>query len=190
MTGNWLVELIHADQVMNVRTGELLDLRAAAFVELAEGREGLARLAEEVKDGNVLFDAEIVARVDAAVRSGEIDKYTVRVGDYEIRVPSPEAGGKVNVEALRDDLMRRVAAGTLDLTEEAVDRAFKAKTTYALNRSAYGTLSKQEPELEALLKRHTGPSERRRATVTVLPGSTPVVVAADDVIEGQEAFRW
>jgi hypothetical protein len=187
---DWLVQITHADRVMNVRTGELLDLRASTPEELAQAREGLTRLGEEVTDGKVLLDAELVARVDAAVRSGEIGSYTVQVGGYQIRVPSPEAGGRVDTDALRRDLIERVGAGALDLDRAAIDRAFKAKTVYTLDRSAYRTLSKQEPELEALLKRHTGPPERRRATVTVLDGTDTAAVAAGDVIEGQEAFSW
>ena len=176
--------------VLNVHTGEVLDLRDATPEDLAQAREGLVRLTEEVRDAAVLLDAEIVARVDAAVRAGQVDRYTVRVGDYQIRVPSPEAGGKVDVEALRSELLQKVADESLDLTSEAIENAFKAKTIYALSRSIYSTLAKQEPELEGLLKRHTGPPERRRATVTVLSGSTPMTVAAGDVIEGQESFSW
>lgn len=188
-----LVQLTHDDRVLNVRTGEQLDLHEAASEELAQAREGLATLRRELDEASAQLDREIVARVDAAIRAGEIDKYTVRVGEYEIKVPSPEAGGKVDAAALREELRGRVRE--LGLTLEAVNLAFKTKTSYVLDRSAYNTLAKQEPELEALLKRHTGPPERRRATVTVLPGKTgrqPVAVAAVEggAISGEESFPW
>ena len=193
MSGH-LVELLHADdRVMNVRTGELLNLRDSSPEDLAQAREGLAALRRELDNAAVLLDAEIVARVDTAVRAGEVDKYTVRVGGYEIKVPSPEAGGELDVHALRQDLIERVNAGTLNLESHAVEGAFTAKTVYTLRRSVYHTLAKQEPELEALLKRHTGPPSRRRATVSPLPGmDAPVAVAAaaDNVIEDKGSFPW
>jgi hypothetical protein len=188
------VELIRADRVLNVHTGEQLDLRAAPVDELAQAREGLTALRREIDDAAVMLDAEIVGRVDTAIRAGEISQYSVQVGGFEIKVPSPEAGGKVDAAALREELLGRVTGHTLDLTRDAVLLAFKSKTTYTLDRSAYNTLAKQEPELHELLKRHTGPPERRRATVTLLPGTgregAVTVVAAEDAGQEEEEFPW
>ena len=95
-------DLVRADdRVMNVRTGELLDLREAPADDLAEAREGLVALRHEIDEANVLLDAELVARIDTAIRTGEIDRYTVRIGPYEVKVPSPEAGGVVDAGALQ-----------------------------------------------------------------------------------------
>jgi hypothetical protein len=190
-----LVELLRGDSVvMNVRTGELVDIRNSTFEDVAQTREGLAALKREIDEASVLLDAELAARIDTAIRAGQIDKYTVRVGDYEVKVPSPEAGGEVDAHALRQDLIARSNAGAIDLERSAIDGAFKTKTTYTLNRSVYNTLAKQEPELEALLKRHTGPPSRRRATVTAIasqPRPVPVAAVAEgETIGSEEEFPW
>lgn len=179
-----LTSLVHRDQVINVRTGELLDLVAASPEQLAQAREGLTALGHEVDDAKSRLDAEIVARVDAAMRSGEISQYTnIRLGDYAVTVRSPE--GKVNDRTLRHELLER--AGDYGLSRNAVAGAFKTTVSYKLNRRIYSALAKQAPALNEVLRRHTEPG-RRRATVTAITGSTPPVAVAADVIEGQESF--
>jgi hypothetical protein len=154
------------DHVVNVRTGELLELKHAASDELAAARAALVDHKREVDAAIAQLDEELVGRVDRAVRDGEMSGYSVRLPGWEIRVPSPTAGGKLDAGALRAATLAR--ADELGLAPAAIEQAFASTTSYTLRRAKWNTLVSQAPELTDLLRVHTGPPDRRRATVTPL----------------------
>jgi hypothetical protein len=165
--------------VLDIDTGEAVNPDTAPTDQLARMRAAYTSLRHQLDEATSRIDAELVGRVDQAVRSGQLRGYTARVDGWEIRVPSPTAGGRVAVSALRRAMLER--ADELELADEAIEQAFTASTIYKLNRQVFNAIAKQAPELQRLLEQHTSPPASRRATVTVLdPRPTAIEATAEE----------
>lgn len=153
MTGLELV--IGVQCILNVRTGEILDLESASLDDLAEARDGLGELWHARTEAARLIDAELVRRADEALAAGEDFG---RTGRFTVSV---DRGGAVvyDSNAMRAELMRRVKAGELPITEQAVERAFVV-TQYRLDLVMWRNLCKRWPELAEIGERHTAPKRR------------------------------
>lgn len=185
-TSTLVRRVIDADgRVINARTGEMLELKHAAPEDLADARLAFAALKAEIDDAVVRLDSELVGRIDQAVSTGELGGYTAHIGAYEIRAPSPTAGGKLNATGLRAAALDQ--ATELGLSHAAIVQAFDEKVTYTLRRKHWRTLTTQAPALADLLREHTGPPERRRVTVVRLE-SAPAPVEAS--VEEEKEFPW
>lgn len=145
-----------AGHVANPETGELLDLARADTDQLAALREALTELDRERKTALRQVDAEIVARTDAALASGELSQHSFDVGEFHIEVPSIEASRKVDVMSLWGALLKRAPA--LGIAERVIDDLFVAR--YYLGKSRWNTLIRQHPELEQLYGEHAEPGPR------------------------------
>jgi len=154
------------DRILDIDTGEAVTVADADTSQLARMRVAYTSLRHQLDDATARIDAELVKRVDHAVRTGELRGYTARVDGYQIQVPSPTAGGRVATGMLRRVLLER--ADELELSDLAIEQAFTPKTRYTLNRAVYNTIAKQAPALHRLLEEHTGEPPARRATVTSL----------------------
>jgi hypothetical protein len=151
------------DQIADLETGALVQIREAPADQLARMRANLTRLRHQIDDASLRLDAELVERVDLAVRSGEITNYTVHLAGYEIKAPSPSAGGKVDDDMLHEAMLAQ--AEDLDLSVEAIEGAFEPRVHYKRRVAVFNTLARARPALNALLARHTAPPRTRRATV-------------------------
>lgn len=114
--------------VADRRTGELLDLATAGTDRLADVMAQIADLRAELAAAERAVSAELVARLDRDCL------WTQRVGDptgdvqYEIRAPSPAAGGTVFDEApLEQELAALIKRGTI--SAEAASGALKRTVT-------------------------------------------------------------
>lgn len=101
-------------EVVDRRTGEVLDVRAAKTVQLAEWTTNLRDLLAELAEAAEVVSDELVRRLD---RSAE---WTIRVGEptdrqWEITAPSPTAGTDVyDDRVLENELKALVARDTID----------------------------------------------------------------------------
>ena len=149
-----------ADVLVVPGTGEVLDLRTLTRDQLINVRAGLGDLAAELSAARGAVNLEITRRIDhenASSGSG----YTWHAAGYKVTVTSPAAGGTLNAEALRSDLVREHPT---DVDHEAL---FARKTTYTLRRDRWNRLIKQRPDLDDLRIRNTAPATSR--TVTIVP---------------------
>ena len=164
--------------VVNPATGQVLALAEAPIAELAEARAALTALDHERKSALALLDAEIVARTDAAVRRGEVSAYTFTVEGYHLQVDTPAQLGRVDVKALRAELLADAEA--LELTLDGVEALFTPRTTYTLSLSRWNTMARQVPEIEAYRRRHAAPL-RRSVSVTPPPRRPHIDSTSEDV---------
>lgn len=150
-------------EIVNPATGELVNLDGPTDVlagQLADIRELEAHL-REVKRA---FTAEVVARMDKAVERGESKGWTVRVGPWTLKAPSPAPTVEYDVEALRHalDLLAEVDA----IGDEAVDSALIPTITYKVNRTALNALAKVNKHVAAAIAEHSREVQKdRRVTV-------------------------
>ena len=147
-----------ADVLVVPGTGEVLDLRTLTRDQLIHVRAGLGDLAAELAAARGAVNLEITRRIDqenASSGSG----YTWHAAGYKVTVSSPTAGGPLNAEALRMDLIREHPA---DIDHEAL---FLRKTSYTLRRDRWNALIKQRPELDDLRIRNTAPASGRTVTI-------------------------
>ena len=145
-----------AGHVANPDTGELLDLSRANTEELAALREALTTLKTEREIAVHQVDAEIVARLDAALASGELSKHSFDVGEYHVEVPSVEAARKVDIDPLWRALLQR--APGLGIADRVIDALFVPR--FYLSKTRWNTLTRQHPELEQLRREHSEPGPR------------------------------
>lgn len=118
-------------QVVNPRTGELIDLDTAETVELASCMTDLQEVREQLKEIESSVSDALIERMDKAAQ------WTVRVGDptdkqWEIKASSPTAG----TETYPPDLLERelhalVARDTI--TETAAGKALKRQAVVTLD---------------------------------------------------------
>jgi hypothetical protein len=139
-------------------TGEVLDLRTLTKDQLINVRAGLGDLAAELASARATVNLEITRRIDhenATSGSG----YTWHGAGYKVTVSSPTAGGALNAEGLRLDLIREHPT---DIDHEAL---FLRKTSYTLRRDRWHALIKQRPDLDDLRVRNTAPASGRTVTI-------------------------
>jgi len=153
MTG---LELVHGvNGVLNLATGQVLELEDATLDELAEARERLGELWHERTTAAMMIDAELVRRADAALATGEDFGRTERFAVYVDR------GGAVQYDsnAMRADLMARAQRGELPITTEAVERAFHV-SQYRLDLHVFNNWRKRWPQLAEIGELHATPKRR------------------------------
>ena len=171
------------EHVLNVATGELLDLAQADTIELAAAREALAELDRQRKTALAQLDAELVSRADEAVRSGDLDSLTFTVGDYRIEVDAPTKRSTETAE-LRAALLDLAGRGELDLAPAAVENAFIARTTFYRHIARWNNLARQAPEIELLLDDHSSPARRYAKVTRFRPAAIEATATEDPQPEG------
>lgn len=150
-------------EIVNPATGELVSLDGPTDLlasQLADIR-ALEALLREVKRA---FTGEVVARMDKAVETGESGSWTVRVGPWTLKAPSPAPTVEYDTQALRDALDALADLGVIG--PEAVDRVCQPILTYKVNRSALTTLSKANAQVAKVVAEHSREVQKdRRVTV-------------------------
>lgn len=152
------LELIHGPHaVLNLATGQVLDLGEATVDELAEARERLGELWHMRTTAAMMIDAELCQRADAALAAGEDFGHGQRFDVYVDR------GGAASYDAnaLRAELLQRAREGELPITVQAVERAF-AVQSYRLDLRLWASLCKRWPTLRDIGERHL--TIKRRST--------------------------
>ncbi len=109
-------------QVLDRSSGELIDLREASTDRLARFLDEAAELVSLVGEARAQAEREVLRRMD------EEATWTARVGDFELRAPSPEAGmtywDEEALEEVLDDLVERGL-----VSEQAAAAALEVETT-------------------------------------------------------------
>ena len=158
------LQLVRGDTVVNVATGETVDLAAAQLDAFAQARDAFGKFRAEIDDANRLIDAEIARRFDLDnVRAGTQNGWGV-----EVNAPSTT---EWDVPNLRSAITELIADGRLGIT--VLDRAVPAVTTYKPSaRELRKLLEHDDREVRELVRecRRMVP-QRRRVTVTA-PDST------------------
>jgi hypothetical protein len=117
--------------VVNMRTGELIDLDTAETVELASCMTDLQEVREQLKEIESAVSDALIERMDKAAQ------WTVRVGDptdrqWEIKASSPTAGSETYPpDLLERELHALVARDTI--TEAAAAKALKRQAVVTLD---------------------------------------------------------
>lgn len=146
------------DEVVNLRTGEMLVLADASVDDLAEAREALGELWHIRTTAAMMLDAELVRRADEALRTGEDFGRGARFRVYVDR------GGAVVYDSngLRADLLQRLNRGELPgVTLGGIERLF-AVSQYRLDLKRWRDICKSNPDLAQIGERHT--TAKRRGT--------------------------
>ena len=164
--------------VLNVRTGEVLELATAATADLADAREALTSLDSERKIATRMVDEEIVRRTDEAYRTGEIRAFSYECGPWLVSV---DTGAKriYDSNALRKELFEQAREGQLPITERAVERLFVVRDYYLLLRE-WTSMTRRWPELAEYGERHSHPA-RRYVRVTAKAKPPHVEGTAEEV---------
>ena len=139
-------------------TAEILDLRTLTKDQLINIRAGLTDIAAEFASAKSAVNEEIIRRIDeenALAGSG----LTWHSAGWQITVSSPVAGGTLNAEGLRMDLIREHPT---DIDYEAL---FVRKVSYTLRRDRWNNLIKQRPDLDDLRVRNTAPAPARKVSI-------------------------
>jgi hypothetical protein len=167
--------------VLNVRTGEVLELATAPTADLADVREALTALDSERKIASRMVDEEIVRRTDEAYRTGELRAFTYDCGPWLVSV---DTGAKrlYDSNALRKELLALASAGQLPITERAVEGLFVVRD-YHLRLREWASMSRRWPELVEYGERHSHPARRyvrvtAKATPRHIDGTAEEVTAA------------
>jgi hypothetical protein len=142
--------------VLNVPTGEVLELEDATLDELAEARESLKQIRNDATTAGLMIDAELVRRADQALATGEDFGETERFRVYVAR------GGAYDYdsEGLRKELLERAGRGELPITVEAVERAFTVRTKHVVNLSVFNSMCKRWEVLREIRERYLKPKRR------------------------------
>jgi hypothetical protein len=154
--------------VLNVRTGELVELATATTEDLADTREALTSLDSERKIATRMVDEEMVRRTDEAYRTGEITAFTFDAGPWLVSV---DTGTKrvYDSNALRKELLELAGEGQLPITERAVERLFVVRDYYLRLRD-WTSMTRRWPELTEYGERYSHPARRY---VRVTPKAKP-----------------
>jgi hypothetical protein len=108
-------------EVLDRSSGELIDLREASTDRLARFLDETAELLSLVKEARAQVDREVLRRMD------EEATWTARVGSFELRAPSPEAGMTYHdADALEEALDDLVERGLV--SEQAATAALEVET--------------------------------------------------------------
>lgn len=108
-------------EVLDRSSGELIDVREASTDRLARFLDEAAELVSLVNEARAQVDREVLRRMD------EEATWTARVGSFELRAPSPEAGmtyyDAEGLEEALDDLVERGL-----VSEQAAAAALEVET--------------------------------------------------------------
>ena len=148
-----------SEHVVHPGTGELILAADAPTETLVEIRDALAQLDYERKAALGTVDAVIIARVDEAERSGELDSREFTLGDWRVRV-DPPTKRTVDYTAARAELLGLARRGEIVLDSQAIENAFAAKTTYTLRKRIWNALVQHAPEIERVLDEYAEPARR------------------------------
>jgi len=108
-------------QVLDRASGELIDVRESSTDRLARFLDEATELVSLMSEARAQVDRELLRRMDAEAT------WTARVGDFELRAPSPEAGMTYyDPEALEDALDGLVERGLV--CEQAAAAALQVET--------------------------------------------------------------
>lgn len=104
--------------VVDRTTGEILSVREASIEQLAEFLVNQQEFRAALTDAEETVAAETLERMDRAAQ------WTHRVGEYELKAPSPTAGTETYLpDVLRDVLARLVSTDKID--ENAAGKALR-----------------------------------------------------------------
>jgi hypothetical protein len=154
--------------VLNVRTGEVLELDSATTEDLADAREALTSLDSKRKVATRMIDEEIVRRADEAYRTGEITAFTFDCGPWLVSVDTG-AARRYDSDALRDELIELARSGQLPVTERAIEGLFKVRG-FDVRLREWRSMCRRWPELRQYDERHSHPARRY---VRVSPKAVP-----------------
>jgi hypothetical protein len=110
-------------EIVDLKTGEIVDIATAPTVAVAELATNMADVRAQISDVEKAISTELVARLDRSA------SWTVRVGDpavaqWEITAPSPTAATDVYPQdLLQAELAKLIAQGVI--TTDAASRACK-----------------------------------------------------------------
>lgn len=153
--------------VLNVRTGEMVDMETASDEALADVKDGLTGLYYGQRDAVARVNAELTRRSDEKLRTGETTTYSFDAGRWHVSVAGGTTGN-YDANGLRAELLRMVQAGTSPVTEEAIEGAFKVHE-YRLDLGIWKRWCDRYPALREVGERFFKLGSRR-VSVTPRPG--------------------
>jgi hypothetical protein len=115
-------------------TGEEVIPADAATNTLAEVRDAIRTVEEDLRLAKQTIDAELIGRMDSAA------KWSVSVGGFKLSAPSPAPSVEYDAQALRGRLEELVADGLLSM--QAVDAAVEVVTTFKVRAAGVNALRK------------------------------------------------
>lgn len=150
-------------EIANPVTGEIVSLDGPTDV-LAEQLSEIRDFEAFLRDLKRALTVELVGRMDKAVETGEAGSWTVRVGPWTIKAPSPAPTVEYDTHALRDALDELADLGVIG--PDAVDRVCQPTLTYKVDRRALTTLSKANAAVAKAVAEHSREVQKdRRVTV-------------------------
>jgi hypothetical protein len=139
-------------------TGEALNLEQSSLAGLADARDQIGQLEQQLREVKQVIDAEVTARMDLT------RLWTLHDGSWTLHAPSDALVPVWDKEALRKELLVLFAEG--QITVEAADRAVSIVESLKLNVAGVKALLKN-PQLAERLEQHVRlvAPENRRVTV-------------------------
>jgi hypothetical protein len=111
--------------VLDRATGELVDVRGETTERLASYIDDLGELRAQLAEGEAVVNDELLQRLDRDAA------WTQRIGDFELKAPSPTAGTEsYDAEVLEGELRILIANETI--SEEAAGAACRRQLTLCL----------------------------------------------------------
>lgn len=142
----------------NPITGEVLDLRTAADVDLASWLDAVRGMEQAQRAAKKVVQDELLRRMDRNA------SYTIREGDFQITGDSPKPQVHYDVEPLAADLDELVRGGLL--TEEARARVIVETVERKVSqREVNKLLNLGGPVAEAVERHRTEAPRDRRVRV-------------------------
>ncbi len=134
--------------------GEVVDLSGPTD-GIASTLDRVRELEGELREFKRGLGVELTRRIDEAVRTGESQTYTARVGRFKLSVPSPKPGEEIDAPALRGALLDLARTEGAPITPGAVLRAFERIVKLKPRKRALNALAAQDPRIAELMRMHT-----------------------------------
>lgn len=149
-----------AEIVVHPSTGEVLDL-GAPTEQLARWLVEARELDEAMRSEKRRVVAELLSRMDREAR------YTLRIGDLELKGDGPEPPTEYDAQELREALTEFVDGDVI--SQEALDRAVEPVVTFKPRANGLKALLRQGGELAETINRHARPRDNYDRRVGVKP---------------------
>lgn len=144
--------------IVHPGTGEVLDLAGDTEILVRWLRE-VREMESEIREVKRVVTGELIDRMDREAR------YTLHVGDLEVKGDGPIAPTLYEGEQLRNALAEYVEAGVI--TPEALDRAVEVLPTYRPRTAGIKALKRLGGPIADLVDQHAKPKESYERRVTI-----------------------
>ncbi len=151
-------ELERPTLVVHPVTGEVLELTGDT-ADLVRWLREVREMESQIREVKRVVTAELIERMDREAR------YTLHVGDLEVKGDGPVAPTIYDGEQLRVALGEYVEAGAI--TEEALDRAVEFVPGYRPRAAGLKALARLGGGIAETIERHAKPKDSYERRVTI-----------------------